>query len=425
MASMHGKSGKRKKRKRIGKAEVLTRDQYESLGLDTRIALIQQLIPIGLMAVAEELEREVMQLAGGRYERRSGDGENDAYRHGSNPGSVKLMGQRVGVSVPRVRSQDGEIPLQSYQLLHRGKELDEELFRRVLYGISCRNYEAASVAIPEAIGVSKSTVSRQFIAASSKELKAFQERDLSGVDIVAIFLDGKSFAEDEMVIALGVTMEGEKVFLGFVQTDTENSRVLSAFLSSMLDRGLDISKGVLAVIDGAKGLASAVKGVFKKRALIQRCQWHKRENVVSYLSKSEQKWMRTRLQKAYERPTYEEAKKALKEIRKELESRNQSAMSSLDEGFEETLTLHRLCVFALLGQSFKTTNCIESINAQAEERCAKVDRWKNSNQKHRWLAAALMDIEPRLRKVRGYRHLHLLRTALMKELNLDIQDKVA
>ena len=157
MASMHRKSGKGKKTKRIGQAEVLTREQYESLELDTRIALIQQLIPIGLMAVAEELDREVVELAGGRYERRGGDGENDAYRHGSNPGSIKLMGQRVGILVPRVRSQTGEIPLQSYQLLHQGKELDEELFRRVLYGISCRNYEAASMAIPEAIGVSKST----------------------------------------------------------------------------------------------------------------------------------------------------------------------------------------------------------------------------------------------------------------------------
>lgn len=424
MASMRRKARKRKKTKTIGKAEVLTREQYESLGLDTRIALIQQLIPIGLMAVSEELEREVTQLAGQRYER-SGGGENDAYRHGTNPGSVKLMGRRVPVAVPRVRDQSGEVPLESYQMLHRGTELDEELFRRVLYGISCRNYEAASMAIPGAIGVSKSTVSKQFVAASAKELKAFQERDLSGLDIVVIFLDGKSFAEDEMVIALGVTMEGDKVVLGFVQTDTENSRVLSQFLRSMLDRGLDISKGVLTVIDGAKGMASAIKSVFKKRAVIQRCQWHKRENVVSYLSKSEQKWMRKRLQKAYQRPTYEEAKKALKEIRKDLENRNQSAMSSLDEGFEETLTLHHLCVFAFLGESLKTTNCIESINAQAEERCAKVDHWKNANQKHRWLAAALLDIEPRLRRIKGYRHLHLLRTAIMKELNLGAQEKAA
>ena len=297
--------------------------------------------------------------------------------------------------------------------------MDETLFRRVLYGISCRNYEGAAEAIPGAIGVSKSTVSRRFIQASAKELKAFQERDLSKHDVVAIFLDGKTFADDLMVIAMGVTLEGEKVFLGFVQTDTENAEVLTQFLRSLLDRGLDISQGILAIIDGSKGLRSGLKTAFKKRVVVQRCQWHKRENVVSYLEKSEQAWMRKRLQRAYERPTYEEALKKLKAIRADLEERNQSAVGSLDEGFEETLTLHRLGLFALLGKSFKTTNCLESINSQAERRCHKVDRWVNSNQKQRWLAAALNDIEPRLRKVKGYRHLGKLRAVIMKELKLD------
>ncbi len=297
--------------------------------------------------------------------------------------------------------------------------MDETLFRRVLYGISCKDYERAAESIPGAIGVSKSTVSRQFVEASAKELKAFQERDLSEHDVVAIFLDGKTFADDTMVVALGVTMDGDKVFLGFVQTDTENKRVLSQFLSSLLDRGLDISKGILAVIDGAKGLHSAVKSSFKKRVVVQRCQWHKRENVVSYLSKSEQSWMRKRLQKAYERPTYEEAHKKLMAIRKELENRNQSAKESLKEGFEETLSLHRLGVFALIGASFKTTNCLESINALAEQRCQKVDHWRNSSQKQRWLAAALNDIEPRLRRVKGYRHLDKLRVAIMKDLKIE------
>lgn len=126
-----------------------------------------------------------------------------------------------------------------------------------------------------------------------------------------------------------------------------------------------------------------------------------------------------RLQRAYERPTYAEAKRALLALRRELEQRNQSAVGSLDEGFEETLTLHRLGVFGLLGRSFKITNCLESINALVEERCGKVDAWKNSAQKQRWFAAALVDIEPRLRKVTGYRHLPLLRQAIMRELKLE------
>ena len=165
--------------------------------------------------------------------------------------------------------------------------------------------------------------------------------------------------------------------------------------------------------------------MFQKKALVQRCQWHKRENVVSYLPKSEQATWRRRLQHAYDRPTYAEAKAALTKLHRELEDRNQSAAASLVEGFEETLTLHRLGIYDLLGVSFKTTNCIESANALVEERCAKVDAWKTSNQRHRWLATALLDIEPRLRRVKGHRHLPKLITALRRALNIkELQNRM-
>jgi len=162
-----------------------------------------------------------------------------------------------------------------------------------------------------------------------------------------------------------------------------------------------------------------VRQAFRSSALVQRCQWHKRENVVRHVPKGEQATWRRRLQRAYQRPTYAEASAALTRLQTELEDRNQSAARSLAEGLEETLTLHRLGVFALLGLSFKTTNCLESINAMVEERCSKVDRWTNSHQRQRWLATALLDIEPRLRRVKGYRHLPRLREALQRDLNLN------
>lgn len=413
--------GNRRKRKSkvMVRQPVITRDQFDALDVDSRLALIQALIPLGLMLVSEELQREVEQLAGERYGRKSG--QEKIYRYGSNPGSVKLGGQRVGIEVPRVREAKGEVVLKSYQQMNRGAEMDEKLFRRVLYGISCRNYEQAAEAIPGAIGLSKTTVSDRFVEASGKYLKELQERELKSLDIVAIFLDGKTFADDEIVVALGVTLPGDKVFLGFIETDTENEKVLSEFLRSLLSRGLQIEQGLLVVLDGAKGLRAAARKVFKKRCVVQRCQWHKRENVVSYLPETEQASFRKRLQRAYDRPTYEEAKKQLNKLQQELDERNQSAAASLKEGFEETLTLHRLGVFALLGRSFKTTNCLESVNAQAEEFCHRVDYWKNSNQKQRWLAAALLDIEPRLYKVQGYKHLPRLREAIMKELKLSLQ----
>lgn len=412
-------NGRKRKSKVLVRTPVMTREQFDALDMNSRLALIQALIPLGLMLVSEELQKEVERLAGERYQRKRG--ESKIYRYGNNPGSVKLAGQRVAIDVPRLRGRRGEVTLESYQQMNESGEMDETLFRRVLYGISCRNYESAAESIPGAIGLSKSTVSEHFIEASSKHLRELQERDLRSLDIVVIFLDGKTFADDEIVVALGVTLQGKKVFLGFVQTETENEKVLSEFLRSLLSRGLQIEQGVLVVLDGAKGLRAAVRKVFKKRCLVQRCQWHKRENVVSYLAKTEQASFRKRLQRAYERPTYEEANKQLIRLHKELEARNQSAAASLKEGFDETLTLHRLGVFALLGRSFKTTNCLESVNAQAEELCHRVDYWKNSNQKQRWLAAALLDIEPRLYRVQGYEHLPRLREAIIKELKLSLQ----
>ena len=219
-----------------------------------------------------------------------------------------------------------------------------------------------------------------------------------------------------MVMVLGITVEGRKIPLGFIQTGAENERVCREMLEGLLERGLRIEEWLLCVIDGSKGLRKAIYGVFGNKALIQRCQWHKRENVVSYLPKSMQAAMRRRLQEAYQELTYERAKEKLSKIRKELQLINQSAVNSLDEGLEETLTLHRLGLFRELGISLKTTNCIESLMALIGQKTNKVDYWKNSDQKHRWLAAALLDIEPRLRKVKGCRYLRQLRIAVQREI---------
>ena len=418
MSSILRSVRKRKKNRKLGEVEIVHREEYGDLDLDAKVELIRSLVPLGLMHVHELLDQEVTALAGERYARK--EASLRGRRHGSNPGTIGLAGQRVPIRVPRVRSiGGGEIPLRSYDALHGDREANELLLKRVLYGISCRNYEAAAASVPGAIGLSGSTVSRGFVQASAVKLRELQERDLSGEDVVALFLDGKTFAEATMVVALGITMSGEKRFLGFVETDTENEKVLTLLLRSLLERGLEISQGLLVILDGGKGLRTAVRKAFRGRALVQRCQWHKRENVVSYLSKGEQAPWRKRLQRAYNRPNYEEARAELQKLHGELEDRNQSAAASLAEGFEETLTLHRLGVYGVLGRSLKTTNCLESVNALVEERCAKVDHWKNSSQRHRWLATSLLEIEPRLRKLMGYRHLSKLREALKQELKIE------
>jgi transposase-like protein len=316
----------------------------------------------------------------------------------------------------RDRARHAEIPLPTYQRLQQPRAADAgRFFRKVLHGLSCRAHEACAEAVPTAVGLSPSTVSRRFIRASATKLRALCERRLDGDEFVALVLDGKTFADDAMVIALGITLAGQKVMLGFVQTASENERVCAAFLRDLVDRGLRPEDGLLVVLDGAKGLRKAIQTVFGAQAVVQRCQWHTRENVVRSLPKGQQPAWRRTLQAAYERPTYAEAKAALLRVRKELGLINESAVRSLDEGVEETLTLHRLGLFGALGTSLKTTNCLESLNAQLGAYTDKVDRWRTSDQKQRWVASALLTIEPCLRRIKGYRHLPLLRTVLQRE----------
>lgn len=387
-------------------------------GLDARIEAIQLLIPLGLQAVTEALQQAVVDLAGARYQRKAPD--QPLRRWGSQRGSVYLGDQKLPIDVPRVRNvdDDTEVLLDAYQALQKPRNMDQGLLLRMLKGIATRNYAACAETVPEAFGLSSSTVSRRYVKATARKLAQFQERRLEDYDLVALFLDGKSFADEQIIIALGVTLDGRKIPLGFVQAATENERVCRRFLADLVDRGLQYEAGLLVVIDGAKGLYKAVMSVLKGYACVQRCQYHKRKNVESYLPKSEQPRIRRKMEAAYAKPTYEGAEKALEALKPELELMNQSALSSLEEGLEETLTLHRLGLMSMLSKSFRTTNCIENVNSLLQQLTHNVRRWTNSSQRHRWVATALLDIEPRLRRIKGCRHLPMLRQAIQTELGI-------
>jgi transposase-like protein len=380
------------------------------------LAMIQALIPLGLKAVEDALQAEVLALAGARY--RHHDGAPGVVRWGTQAGSIYLADQKVPLTVPRVRDRDAghEVPLATYHQLQTPRAQDLGLFRRVLGGLSCREYEAAAEAVPEAFGLARTSVSRRFIQASARELRRLQERALGDARWLVLVLDGKTFAGDQLVIALGVTTSGEKRILGLVQTATENRRVIASFLRELGERGFPLDGPLLVVLDGAKGLRAAVREVYGETVQVQRCQWHKRENVVSYLPKADQATWRRKLQAAYAHPAYADAKRALARLSRELAVINESAARSLEEGLEETLTLHRLGVFPELGVSFKTTNLIESVMARVEERTAKIDRWRTSDQKLRWCAAALGVMERQFRRVKGYTQLPLLQRALAAKI---------
>lgn len=382
------------------------------------IALIQALIPIGLRAVEDALQQEVAALAGARYAHEA-DG-SAIVRWGRQRGSIFLADQKLPITVPRVRDQGAgrEVPLATYQALQTPRAQDAGLFRRVLAGLSCREYEAAAEAVPEAFGLKRTSVSRRFVRTSADALRRLQERSLGDEPWLVLVLDGKTFADDQLVLALGVTARGDKRLLGLVQTATENATVCTQFLRELVARGFAAPDGLLVILDGAKGLHSAARTVFAT-AQIQRCQWHKRENVVRHLPPREHATWRRKLQAAYEQPTYAAAKRALDRLHRELLVRNTSAARSLDEGLEETLTLHRLGVFAPLGVSFKTTNLLESVMARVDARVRRVTRWRTSDQKQRWCAAALLTLEANFRRIKGYHQLPLLQHALRTTIKAD------
>lgn len=407
------RKGKVRKAKAV---EVKNLQEYEAMDIDSRVALIHELIPLGLMHVKDVLQEEVRQMAGDKYKRNGLPGYD---RWGSQQGAIYIQDQKIPIMVTRVRDTiyNKEVPLKSYEGFQApGAQAEERLLRRILHGLSCRRYRECSEAIPEALSLSPSTVSRRYIRSSSRKLKELMERELSRYDFVAIVLDGKRFGDDGIIMAVGITTEGKKVLLGIIQSGTENHKVCRDFLKGLIDRGLRYEQGLLCVIDGAKGFKKAINEVFGVHGIVQRCQWHKRENIVEYLPKTVQSGIRKKLQAAYEKEDYDKAKAALLAIRKELRLINESAVASLEEGLEESLTVQRLGVSKELRKSLKTTNIIESVLALVGQKTDKVDHWRNSNQKQRWVATALLDIEQRLNRVNGYRYLKNLRNALQREI---------
>jgi transposase-like protein len=384
--------------------------------IDVKLQLLQHHAQMARLLAGEILEEEVESLAGERYSRdKPHDGRYS--RWGTNSGSIRIDGERVPIDVPRVRDTEAgeERSLESYQSMKQadaGKQLTES----ILLGLAQGDYERVASQFVDGFGLSQSSVSRRFQERAEEALHAFENRSLKTDNFLALWIDGKHVAGEQMIVAMGVTEAGYKKVLGFTQATTENARPIIEMLRDLIERGLSFEKGILCVIDGAKGLRKAIREVFGACAQVQRCQWHKRENVVSYLPKVDQSAWRKKLQRAYREATYEAAKERLLGLYAELEQINRKAAASLREGLEETLTLHRLGLFEPLGRNLKTTNGIENLMGQVTQRIDKVKRWHHSPQRHRWMALALLEAESRMRRITGYADLPKLKSALKEAI---------
>ena len=398
---------------------------YANQPVEVQIELFKHYINMSKILANQFFEDEVRQKAGEKYSREKPEAGRYS-RWGSNPGSIRVGEEKVKVKVPRIYDNQEEetIGLENYKKLSQISLPTEELLKKIIIGLSQHDYKQVVQMATDSFGLSQSTVSRAFIEGSEKALKAFEERDLGLYDFIALVIDGKYISKDNVVIALGVTISGDKVPLGFIQSTTENSEAVSGLLKNLINRNFKFDEGILTIIDGSKGLKKAIEKTFGELTLTQRCQWHKRENVVSYLPENEQDKYRGKLQRAYSEPDYDAAKHQLLAIKDELQKINRSATLSLEEGLEETLTIHRLGLVEQLGRSLTTTNIIENLNSQLRKYLGRIKRWMDPEMKARWVATALFEIEKKMRRINNYEKLNLLRAAIKSELKLKEQ-KVA
>jgi len=234
---------------------------------------------------------------------------------------------------------------------------------------------------------------------------------------VALFVDGKYMQKEQVMIVLGVSEGGEKIPLGFAQSHSEAAQPLRDLFNGLMDRGLDISEGMLVVIDGSRGIRKAVEDSFGAYAVVQRCRYHKRNNLLSYLTQKEQEGIRARFDEAMARTELKDARADLESLARDVEGLNLSAANSLREGMEELLTLHRLGLNAIFDRSFGTTNCIESLNANVEKQLKKLKWWRHSKTLHRWMAVALEETEHKMRRINGYQKIPRLQDALKKQIS--------
>ena len=373
----------------------------------------------GLQLMDLLMQQEVREVVGERSQRQA---ERTASRWGSERGYCVVMGQKVPIERPRVRTTDDkEVRLGSYEMFHRGEPLTETVWAKLMLGLSTRKYGQAVREFSEAYGLEKSAISEHFIAASREKLKAMMERRLDKTRLCALLIDATPFEGQQMVAALGIDEYGRKTILGIRQGATENATVVGELLADLVDRGLDFTEPRLYILDGGKALSAAVKKHAGESAAIQRCQVHKRRNVLEHLTDEQKPGIAKKLNAAYALEDYGAAKQALNVLHRELMDLNPSAARSLGEGMEETLTVHRLHLPIQLRKTMASTNVIESAFSIVERVCRNVKRWHGGDQRERWVGSGLLVAEKQFRRITGHKQI----PALIRELEAMTPAKTA
>lgn len=364
--------------------------------------LRQFVVNAGMTALVALLEQERTEACGPRYAHQK---SRQAHRAGHAPSELVMGGRRVQVKRPRGRTRDGqEVELPSWQAFSAEDPLHERALEQMVVGVSTRKYHRSLEPVPAGVktrGTSKSAVSRRFVAATEAQMGKWLCRDLSGLDLVVLMLDGVHIEEHVILVALGIDASGEKHVLGIREGATENATATTALLTDLRERGMRTDRTTLVVLDGAKALAKAVRDVFGDRALVQRCQVHKTRNVVDQLPEDMRASARQAMREAYGSGDAGRAKKLLTNLARRLRDKHPGAAASLDEGLDETLTVMRLGLPRTLERKLSTTNAIENLIGSVRHLGKRVKHWRDGKMILRWTVTAVADASSRFRRVCG------------------------
>jgi len=384
---------------------------------DVQHAFYGLCVNAGEQVLLAMMESDRVALCGAKGVR---DANRRATRGGHTAGAVVLGGQRIGIKRPRARSQErGELPLPSYAWAAERDPLDAATLAAIAAGVSTRRYAGTLDELPPpqtAMSVSKSAVSRRFVALSQQQLDEWLSRSLRKLDLPVVMIDGIHFHDRVILVALGLDAQGNKHVLGLHEGSTESTRVVRSLLSDLIERGLDADRPRLWVIDGGKALRRAIVECFGATALVQRCQEHKRRNVLEHLPEHMQASVGHALREAWNSTDAQLAKKQLQRLAASLQAQHPGAAASMREGLEETLTVQGLGITGALYRTLRTTNPIENLNGSIAHYTRNVKRWKDGQMTLRWAASALSDASRRFRKLRGHRDMKYL----LAELNTRI-----
>lgn len=396
-----------------GRSGPASRSPLRERGLDPRAELLEVVLAEGFAGVMEMLEQDRERLCGPSRQWRS---ERQAYRHGYIDGPLVLGGRKVTVPKPRVRSVGGkEVSLPTWRRFSQEDPLHRRVIEQIAVGVSTRGYERSLEPVPEELAssvTSRSSVSRRFVALTEARMKTFLSRPLGDLDLPVILLDGRGMGDHLLVVAMGIDRSGEKHVLGVVEGSTESEGVCRALLVSLIDRGLQVDRARLFVIDGGKGLRKAIRGVFGSSALVQRCQVHKLRNVMEHLPSGKRTWVRAAMRRAWSEPDVTKARGKLKDLARQFEESHPGASGSILEGLEETLTVIGLGLSGWLLKTLSSTNAIENVQGTLARVSRNVKRWRSGKMALRWGATGLLEAEKKFRRLKGHRDMPQLIAAI-------------